>query len=73
MTTANIDSRTVMNAIWRLHDRARRWPTVAEIADYLEVDEKIVRPLLRELKSARLYRDRQRDNRRVWMPWDEAR
>lgn len=47
------------------------WPTPTEIADHLEADEKAVRTQLRELRTERLFRDRRRNGRTVWMPWGE--
>lgn len=69
---ATINSRTVIGAIYQLNQRHRRWPTSAEIASYLEVDRREVVPLLRELNDSRLFRSRQRDRRKVWMPWETA-
>lgn len=73
-----INTRTVISAVWQLGyrhgasvgDHRSRWPTETEIAEYLNVDVAIVRPLLRELRDNRLFRDRRRQGRRVWMPWE---
>lgn len=70
MTAAEINTRTVISAVWSLHSARARWPTAAEVAVYLEAPEADIRKLLRELKAARLFRDRRRSNRVVWGPWD---
>lgn len=63
-----ITAATVIRAINDLGSRGS-WPTPAEIADYLKADEDDVRLHLRQLRSQRLYVDRSRNRRRVWMPW----
>lgn len=68
--TPEISAGTVIRAIRDLGDRGT-WPTPAEIASYLEADEETVRAHLRELRRQRLFVDRTRDRRRVWMPWNE--
>jgi DNA-binding IscR family transcriptional regulator len=67
-----INTRIVISAVWALHGGRSEWPTVADIAAHLETDEKVVRPLLRELKASRIFRDRRRRGETVWGPWDPA-
>jgi len=69
MSPSELSTTRVMSAIYECKGRLGRWATSAEIASYLEVPVKDVRPLLAELRVKRLFRDRQRDNRKVWMPW----
>lgn len=64
--------RQVISAVWQLYDRHGEWRTSADIAKYLEHDEKIVRRALSQLKAKRIFRDRQRSGRKVWMPWEQA-
>jgi DNA-binding XRE family transcriptional regulator len=70
---AEISTRTVMTAVFTLHDRDRpNWPTAERVAEYLRVSTDDVLPLLRELKRKRIFMDRQRRGKRVWMSWSEA-
>lgn len=62
-----ISSHAVMRAVYDLG--RSKWPTAPEIAAYLETDETEVRAKLLDLKRQRIFRDRRRHNRRVWMPW----
>lgn len=63
----------VIRAIYDLGDRySPTWPTAARIASFLEVDEEDVRACLRDLRSRRLFRDRRRKGKTVWVPWEEA-
>lgn len=68
-----VRTTTVIRAIHDLHGRSDEhadvWPTKAEIAAYLKVDEALVGPPLKQLLDARLFQPRQRKGRRVWMPW----
>lgn len=68
MPDAEISAAAVIRAINDLGARGA-WPTPAEIADYLKAGEDEVRLHLRQLRSQRLYIDRSRNRRRVWMPW----
>lgn len=61
----------VIRAVHHLHGSGR-WPTVDEIAAHLETSNSAVTTALRELKRRRIFRDRTREKRRVWMPWGEA-
>lgn len=65
-----ITASTVMSAIHELYRSTAHWPTADDIAGYLEVDRAVITPLLRELRDRRLYRSRQRNRRKVWMPWE---
>lgn len=67
----DINTRTVMRAVWDLHGHGA-WPTVAKISAYLEAPESDVRPLLTQLKARRIFKDRRRNNETVWGPWDPA-
>lgn len=65
----------VMSAIWTLRGQSggrSTWPTAERIANHLRADVVDVVPLLRSLRSQRLFTERQRGGQRVWMPWDEA-
>jgi DNA-directed RNA polymerase specialized sigma subunit len=59
----------VMRAIYDLEKRLGRWPTAQEIAEYLKVAREEVRPILGDLHNARLFKERQRNGRKVWLPW----
>ena len=73
MAAPQINTRTVINAIWNLRGVGPAgWPTRAEIAAHLRVEETLVRPLLTELKAKRLFDSRQRSRRQVWMPWEQC-
>lgn len=66
-----ITTTAVMHAVYTLgRNRHPTWPTAQEIADWLEAPEPEVLGILRDLKGQRLFRDRTRQKRRVWMPWD---
>lgn len=67
----DISTASVIGAAYEAHRRGR-WPTIEEIADYLETDAETVRALLLDARRRRLFRDRRRDGKRVWMPWGEA-
>lgn len=64
-----VTNRMVLGAVWDLH-RAQ-WPTADEVADYLKVPVADVRRCLRELKAARIFKDRRRKGRQVWGPWND--
>lgn len=73
MTFVPLTTASVIRAIYDLGDRhGGRWPTVPDIAGYLRSDEPEVRACLRELRAQRLFTDRRRKGRTVWMPWREA-
>lgn len=70
---SDITGASVIRAIYNLGDRGQHtWPTAAKLARYLEADEAQVLEHLRELRTGRIMRDRQRKGQRVWMPWEEA-
>jgi Mn-dependent DtxR family transcriptional regulator len=61
----------VIRAVWELHDRGTA-TTVEAIAKYLEVPESEVREELNALKANRIFDQRMRKGKRVWLPWVEA-
>ena len=67
--SVEISTSTVVRAAYELHTRFGHWPSSGDLAEYLQAKEGTVRARLLELRRARLFRDRQRDGRRVWMPW----
>jgi hypothetical protein len=67
---ATISTTTVIGAMYQLKTAYGRWASAQEIADYLEVDRRVIAPLLAGLRDRRVFRDRQRDGRKVWMPWE---
>lgn len=66
-----VSSGAVIRAVWELHDRQAP-ATVEAIAKYLEVPESEVREELGALKANRIFDERQRKGKRVWLPWAEA-
>lgn len=70
--SADISSQRVIGAVYELASRQSRWPTLTEIAAYLQCKPDVVADHLNTLKRKRLFRDRQRDRRRVWMPWEQT-
>lgn len=63
----------VIGAIYELAGRHNgRWPTMLEIADYLEEPPHLIGEHLQHLKRTKLFRDRWRQKRNVWMPWEQA-
>jgi hypothetical protein len=70
--SADVGSHAVIRAVHTLHSRTGNWPTLADVADYLETTEEDARRCLLELRRSRLFRDRQRGGKRVWMPWSES-
>jgi hypothetical protein len=65
-----ITASTVLKAVWDLHRGSASWPTLGEIASYLETTEDVVRPLLIDLKDARIFKQHTRQRRKVWGPWN---
>lgn len=69
---ATIRAAAVISAVYALHERHGDWPTAEAIADYLEVNVRLVLPHLHGLKDERIFRDRRRRGKRAWMPWGES-
>lgn len=67
-----MSEKAVIQALYDLHERHGRWPTAGDVAAYLELDEHAARRALLSLRRARIFRDRQREGVRVWMPWRET-
>lgn len=72
MTSQVADPRMVLRAIYELHERSAEWPTHQEIAAYLDADRRAVKFALLVLQDQRLFRERQRQRKKRWMPWSEA-
>lgn len=69
---ADIEGSTVIRAIHELQRRTTEWPTAEGIADFLEVPVADVRRHLQTLRRKRIFDDRQRRGKRVWMPWERC-
>jgi hypothetical protein len=71
-TKADIETTTVIGALWVLHDRTGHWPTAERIADFLEAPLGDVLRHLRTLRRKRIFEHRQRRGERVWLPWEKV-
>lgn len=64
---SSVSNAAVIRAVYH---HSHRWATTDELADHLRAEPDAVAKVLRDLQRSRLLACRQRDNRRVWMPWD---
>ena len=67
-----ISAKTVIRAIGDLTDRTGQGPTTEDLAKYLECAAGDLRPALLSLRSQRIYRQRQRQGRKVWLRWSDG-
>lgn len=69
---SSVGVRAVQRAVLDLHRNRDTWPTIADVAGYLQIKDRDAGRLLLDLRRSRVMIDRVRQGKRVWMPWREG-
>jgi DNA-directed RNA polymerase specialized sigma subunit len=72
MSDDMVGTKACLRAVYELRDRHQRPPTAEEVSNYLQTTTETALRQLRELKRERIFDDRRRQSKRVWMLWADA-